>query len=65
VAATAPETLNNMHNFGEWLALNHYDEQAAEWLQDALNGRIRVLGPNHPHTRATAAYIARIREAMK
>jgi hypothetical protein len=60
----APETLNSMHNFGEWLALNHYYEQAAGWLQNALNGRIQVLGPHHPHTRATAAYLAQVREAM-
>jgi tetratricopeptide (TPR) repeat protein len=60
----APETLNIAHNFGEWLALKGYYDQAAGWLQIALDGRTQVLGPHHPHTVATGAYLAQVREAM-
>jgi hypothetical protein len=60
----APETLNIAHNFGEWLALKSYYDQAAGWLQIALDGRTQVLGPHHPHTVATGEYLAQVREAM-
>ncbi|MEV2241063.1 FxSxx-COOH system tetratricopeptide repeat protein [Micromonospora sp. NPDC049891] len=59
----APDTLNSMHNFGEWLAYSGHHDQAAECLQIALTRRTEVLGARHPHTLATAAFLARLKDA--
>ncbi len=59
----APATLNSMYNFGEWLAYAGYLDDAVGWLQNTLTGRTIALGAEHPHTKATDAFLDQVRDA--